>query len=112
MDRAYARAHALLSWALWWAAYCYWLPDRAAGYRESAAEAEYAASLDANDPWARMGNGLSLSQAAQHERALAELRASLGLNPSFALGRMVLAGRCAGPASAIRLSSRPRAHCA
>ena len=33
--------------------------------------------------------GLSLSQAAQHERALAELRAALQLNPSFALGRMV-----------------------
>ena len=46
MDRGYARAHALLSWALWWAAYCYWLPDRPTGYRESAAEAEYAVSLD------------------------------------------------------------------
>ena len=89
MDRTYARAHALLSWALWWAAYCYWLPDRPAGYREAAAEAEYAVSLDANDPWARMTCGLSLSQAAQHERALAELRAALALNPSFALGRMV-----------------------
>ena len=89
MDRSYARAHALLSWALWWAAYCYWLPDRSAGYREAAAEAEYAVSLDANDPWARMTCGLSLSQAAQHERALAELRAALALNPSFALGRMV-----------------------
>jgi TolB-like protein/Tfp pilus assembly protein PilF len=89
MDGRYARAHALLSWALWWAAYCYWLPDRAAGYREAAAEAEYGVSLDANDPWARMTNGLSLSQAAQHERALAELRAALQLNPSFALGHMV-----------------------
>ena len=89
MDRGYARAHALLSWALWWAAYCYWLPDRVTGYRESAAEADYAVSLDANDPWARMTCGLSLSQAAQHERALAELRAALALNPSFALGRMV-----------------------
>ena len=33
--------------------------------------------------------GLSLSQSAQHERALAELRAALQLNPSFALGHMV-----------------------
>jgi TolB-like protein len=89
MDAGYARAHALLSWALWWAAYCYWLPDRVAGYAEAAAEAQQAASLDANDPWARMTCGLSLSQAAQHERALAELRAALALNPSFALGRMV-----------------------
>ncbi len=89
MDAGYARAHALLSWALWWAAYCYWLPDRSAGYAQAAAQAEEAVSLDANDPWARMTCGLSLSQAAQHERALAELRASLQLNPSFALGRMV-----------------------
>jgi TolB-like protein/Tfp pilus assembly protein PilF len=89
MDPGYARAHALLSWALWWAAYCYWLSDRPAGYREAAAHAEQAVSLDPGDPWARMCCGLSLSQAAQHERALAELRAALQLNPSFALGRMV-----------------------
>ena len=30
-----------------------------------------------------------VSQSAQHERALGELRAALDLNPSFALGRMV-----------------------
>ena len=36
-----------------------------------------------------MSCGLSFSQSAQHERALAELRAALSLNPSFALGRMV-----------------------
>ena len=89
MDAGYARAHALLSWALWWAAYCYWPPGRPEGYVQAAAEAEQAVSLDANDPWARMTCGLSLSQSAQHERALAELRAALQLNPSFALGHMV-----------------------
>ena len=88
-DSAYARAHALLSWALWWAAYCFWLPDRPAGYAEAAAQAERAVALDANDPWARMTCGLTLSQSASHERALAELRAALQLNPSFALGHMV-----------------------
>jgi adenylate cyclase len=89
MDARYARAHALLSWALWWAAYCYWHLDRREGYRQAAAHADAALSLDPSDPWARMTAGLSLSQAAQHERALAELRAALHLNPSFALGRMV-----------------------
>jgi TolB-like protein/Tfp pilus assembly protein PilF len=89
VDPAYARAHALLSWAMWWAAYCYWLPDRSSGYLEASAQAEQAVSLDPNDPWARMTCGLSLSQAAQHERSLAELRAGLQLNPSFALGHMV-----------------------
>jgi TolB-like protein/Tfp pilus assembly protein PilF len=89
MDRAYARAHALLSWAVWWAAYCYWRPDRREGYREAAAHAQEALSLDSADPWARMTAGLSLSQAAQHGRARDELRTALHLNPSFALGRMV-----------------------
>jgi adenylate cyclase len=89
VDPAYARAHALLSWTIWWAAYCFWHPDRPEGYRQAAAHAEHALSLDANDPWARMAAGLSLSQAAQHDRALGELRAALTLNPSFALGRMV-----------------------
>ncbi len=29
MDPAYARAHALLSWAVWWAAFCFWIgPER------------------------------------------------------------------------------------
>jgi adenylate cyclase len=36
-----------------------------------------------------MSAALSLSQLAQHERALEELRSALHLNPSFALGRMV-----------------------
>jgi|SoiMethySBSTD1v2_1073268.scaffolds.fasta_scaffold02923_12 TolB-like protein/Tfp pilus assembly protein PilF len=89
MDPAYARAHALLSWAVWWAAYCFWHPDRPEGYRQAATHAEEALALDAHDPWARMTAGLSLSQSAQHERALAELKAALHLNPSFALGRMV-----------------------
>ena len=28
MDPAYARAHALLGWTVWWAAWCFWNPDR------------------------------------------------------------------------------------
>jgi TolB-like protein len=89
MDPPYARAHALLSWAVWWAAYCFWHPDRPAGYRQALMHVERAVSLDANDPWARMTAGLSSSQLVQHDRALDELRAALHLNPSFALGRMV-----------------------
>jgi adenylate cyclase len=89
MDPGYARAHALLSWAVWWAAFCFWNPDRPTGYRRALAHAERAISLDANDPWARMTAGLSSSQLVQHERALGELRTALQLNPSFALGRMV-----------------------
>jgi len=88
MDAGYARAHALLSWAVWWAAFCFWNPDRSAGYRQALTHAEQALAIDSADPWARMTAGLSLSQLSQHERALEELRSALHLNPSFALGRM------------------------
>ena len=88
MDPAYARAHALLGWTVWWAAWCYWI-DRRTGYRDAVMHAEKALSLDSGDPWARMTAGLASSQLTQHDRALAELRAALHLNPSFALGRMV-----------------------
>jgi adenylate cyclase len=88
MDPAYARAHALLGWTVWWAAWCYWI-DRRTGYRDAVMHAEKALSLDSGDPWARMTAGLASSQLTQHDRALAELRTALHLNPSFALGRMV-----------------------
>ena len=86
----YARAHALLSWAIWWAALCYWYPDRREGYGQAAIHAQKALSFDPGDPWARMVSGLCLSTAGQHERALGELRTALKLNPSFALGHMAL----------------------
>jgi adenylate cyclase len=88
MEPSYARAHALLGWAAWWAALCYW-SDRRDGYAQAASHAQDALSFDPSDPWARMVAGLCLSSAGQHERALGELRTALDLNPSFALGRMV-----------------------
>ena len=91
MDPAYARAHALLGWTVWWSAWCFWHPDRRTGYRQALAHADHALSLDSGDPWARMTAGLASSQLTQHDRALAELRTALHLNPSFALGRMVFA---------------------
>jgi adenylate cyclase len=87
-EPTYARAHALLGWAVWWAAYCYWFPDTREGYRIAAGHANEALSLDAGDPWARMVLGLCLSSDGQRDRALGELRTALRLNPSFALGRM------------------------
>lgn len=86
-EPGYARAHALLSWAAWWAALCYWWPDNAEGYREAARHAAEAVALDPAEPWARMTHGICLSSARQHESGLVELRAALDLNPCFALGR-------------------------
>jgi adenylate cyclase len=89
MEPHYARAHALLAWAVWWSAHCYWYPHTREGYQQAAVHAQEALSFDASDPWARMVFGLCLSNAGQHDRALGELRVALGLNPSFALGHMV-----------------------
>jgi adenylate cyclase len=89
-EPSYARAHALLGWSIWWAAYCYWFPDTREGYRRATSHANEALSLDPADPWARMVLGLSLSSDGQHDRALGELRTALRLNPSFALGHMAL----------------------
>lgn len=88
MEPSYARAHALLAWALWWAMHCLWTENRADGHRQAAGHAHDALALDPGDPWARMVSGLCLSTAAQHERALGEFRTALTLNPSFTLGHM------------------------
>jgi adenylate cyclase len=86
-EPSYARAHALLSWAIWWAAHLRnWCPDPHKARRQAAVHAQDALSLDASDPWARMVSGLCLSTAGQHDRALVELQTALDLNPNFALG--------------------------
>jgi adenylate cyclase len=87
LEPGYARAHAVLAWAQWWSALCYWWDDVPAGYATATRHAEDAVALDPYEPWARMTLGLSLSTGRQHARAIAELRAALDLNPNFALGQ-------------------------
>jgi len=93
LDRAialephYARAFAVLAWAEWWSALCYWWDDIALGYAAAFRHAEQAVALDPQEPWARMTLGLSLSTARQHARAVVETRTALDLNPNFALGQ-------------------------
>jgi adenylate cyclase len=88
-EPSYARAHALLGWAVWWAAFNYWLPDEEAGVQTARKHAEAALVLDPNEPWARMVLGLCQSSAGQHDRALMELETALRLNPSFALAHAI-----------------------
>jgi adenylate cyclase len=114
LDPRYARAHAILSWAVWWATLYYYIPDRSQGYGESARHAQEALRLDRNEPWARLTVGLNLSTSGQHQRAMAEHEAALALNPSFALARttygwaLLRAGRfdeaIAETAKALRMS--------
>jgi TolB-like protein/Flp pilus assembly protein TadD len=89
LEPSYARAHALLGWATWWAGHCDWLPDRRDAHAEAALHANEALRHDPDDPWARMVAGLCHSTARQHARALAELAAALAINPSFALGHTI-----------------------
>jgi adenylate cyclase len=90
IEPSYAKAHAVLSWAIWWATLAYWRPDTAEGYRQAGRHAENALSFDPAEPWGRMILGLCLSTARHHEQALVELGAALEINPNFALGRMAL----------------------
>jgi adenylate cyclase len=89
IEPTYAKAPAILSWALWWAGYNYWLPDWDQSAAEAQRRAEQALALDASEPWARMMLGLCVSADGQHERALPELEAALRVNPSFALAHTI-----------------------
>jgi adenylate cyclase len=92
IEPSYAKAHAVLGWAVWWAAQAYWRPETREGHRQVEAErhAKNALSFDPAEPWGRMVLGLCLSTARHHEQALIELRAALDINPNFALGRTAL----------------------
>jgi adenylate cyclase len=89
LEPEYARAHAMLGWAIWWAGHCDWLPDRRTAQAEAAGHAREALRFDPNDPWARMVSGLAFSSAGEHARAHEELTAALAINPSFALGHSI-----------------------
>jgi adenylate cyclase len=89
IEPTYAKAPAILSWALWWAGYNYWLADWDQSAAEAQRYAEQALALDASEPWARMMLGLCVSADGQHERALPELEAALRVNPSFALAHTI-----------------------
>ena len=90
IEPSYAKAHAVLGWAVWWATMAYWRLDTREGYRQAQRHAENALSFDPAEPWGRMILGLSLSTARHHDQALVELGAALDINPNFALGRMAL----------------------
>jgi adenylate cyclase len=89
LEPLYAKAHAVLSWAVYWAAVNYWLADERKGQEDARRHAEDALAIDPGEPWARMVLGFCLSTAGQHDQALRELESALQVNPSFALGRSI-----------------------
>ena len=90
IEPGYAKAHAVLGWAVWWAAQAYWWTGTQPAIAEAGKHAAKALSFDPAEPWGRMMLGLSLSTGRRHEQALVELRAALDINPNFALGRTAL----------------------
>jgi TolB-like protein/class 3 adenylate cyclase len=50
LEPSYARAHAVLGWATYWATYAYWLPDREESLRQAAGHAQDALQQDPTDP--------------------------------------------------------------
>src|SRR4051812_14790241 len=62
LEPTYARAHAVLGWATYWATYAYWLPDREESLRQAAAHAQDALQHDATDPWASQDGVRALPQ--------------------------------------------------
>jgi adenylate cyclase len=99
IEPEYAKAHAVLSFAEWWHAFCWWSANTPKTYEEALISAERALALDPHDPWARMACGISLSSAGEHDRALGQFETALEHNPSFALAHamyglaLVRAGR-------------------
>jgi adenylate cyclase len=85
-EPSYARAYAILSWAVWWETFCYWR-SREEGFREMADLAKRALAIDPSEPWAMMSYGFSLSTMGHHDRALEQMKGALEINPSWALGR-------------------------
>jgi adenylate cyclase len=90
IDPDYAKAHAVLGWAFWWAAQAYPPMGMQEAHHRAEMHAETALSLDPAEPWGRMVRGLCLSTKRRHEQALVELNTALEINPNFALGRTAL----------------------
>ena len=109
IDPHYARAHATLSWAIWWATLYHYVQDRSEGYRQSAQHAQEALRLDQSEPWARMTVGLNLSTSGQHQRALAEIPGRPQPQSRASRSRVrPMAGRCCGRVASTMRSPRPR----
>ncbi len=85
-----AKAHAVKSWALFWAQHCSWSNDRKAAVEAAKSHADLALKYDDDEPWSHVTSGFILSHGRRHAEAISALRAGLAINPSFSLGRLLL----------------------
>ena len=98
LDQSYARAYAVLAWAVMWQGHVFWSEDAQASYSEALQYAEKSIGLDPSEPWGRTTLCHILSARGQHEQAIHEAEVALRLNPNFALAHTVYgwALLCAG----------------
>ncbi len=89
LDPSYARAHAVLAWALLWQGHCYWAEDVQRTYHEAVQTAEHSIALDPSEPWGRVSLSHILSARGDHNRAISESENALALQPSFALAHTI-----------------------
>jgi adenylate cyclase len=90
IDPHYPQATAALSIAVRNAAYLGWAENPERNYEESFELAQRAATLDARYPNARFALGLACMYTHRPDRAIAEFRQAIDLNPSFAAAYAIL----------------------
>jgi adenylate cyclase len=90
IDPHYPQAMAALSIAVRSAAYLGWAENVEQNYEESLELAQRAVALDARYPNAHFALGLACMWTHRLDRAMAELRQAIDLNPSFAAAHAIL----------------------
>ena len=112
LEPGYARAHALLGWAKWWAAHCYWFDDTREGYRRLPRMRRTRWRSIPADPWARMVSGLCFSHGGSaRTRARRVARRADAQSELRARPHGLWLGAAAGGRSSTRRSPRPARRC-
>ena len=113
LDPGYARAHAILAWALWWATLYHYIPDRAAGYAESAQHAQRGAAAGHQRAVGTHDGGPQLS--ARPASTSVRWPSTKPRSPSIRTSPWrapPMAGHCCAPAASTRPSPRRPRRCA
>ena len=113
LEPTYARAHAVLGWATYWATYAYWLPpDREESLRQAAAHAQDALQQDPTDPWAGWSSGFASARRGSMSVLSASCRPRSTSTRASRWATSCSDGRSYAPAISTRRSWRLNGPCA
>ena len=110
LDPTFARAHAGLSFTHWQSAFQQW-DDRKPHASRALETAGRALIVDEHDPAAHWAMGRALWLTGRHDEAIGELRQTVDLSPTFALGHYALAfvhSQSGDPLAAIEAADHSR----